>query len=87
MMIVGEMLKKLISNPLSLMKNPSLTQMQAAESSTAQFQEEEKDIQEPSVDQVYCWWMEMSELRKLAICIQKTPFVKFSCWICERISS
>ena len=77
-MIVGEMLKKLISNPLSLMRNPSLTQMQAAESSTAQFQEEEKDIQEPSVDQVYCWWMEMPELKKLAICIQKTPLVKFT---------
>ncbi len=71
-------MKKLISNPLPLTKRPTLNQMQAAESSTAQFNEEEEDIQEPSVDQVYCWWMEMPEMGKTAICIRKTPYVKFS---------
>jgi hypothetical protein len=78
MIIVEEMMKRLVSNPLPLMKKPTPTQIQAAETSTAEFKEEEEDIIEPTVDQVYCWWMEMPEMQKTAICIRKTPNVKFS---------
>src|SRR5689334_427927 len=79
-MIVSEMLKKIITYPLPLMSKPTPTQIQTAEASTSQFkeEEEEEDIVQPSVDQIYCWWMEMPEMKKVAICIRKTPNVKFA---------
>jgi len=67
--VVGDILKKLISNPLPLMTKPSPTQIQTVETSTTQFKEEEENFDELPIDQVYCWWMEMPELKKTAICI------------------
>ena len=83
--VVGDILKKLISNPLPLMTKPSPTQIQTVETSTTQFKEEEENFDELPIDQVYCWWMEMPELKKTAICIQKTPNVKFTIYFLSEL--
>ena len=69
MLVIRDMLKKMVSISLLLMAKPTSNQIKAVETSTAQFAQKEKDIKEPAVDQVYCWWMELSEMRKLAVCI------------------
>ncbi len=60
------------------MAKPSPSQIQAAETSVAESKEEEVDMGEPPVDQVYCWWLEMAEMKKTAICVRKSVNVKFS---------
>ena len=78
MLVTGDMLKKMGKNPLFLMAKLTSNQIKAVETSTAQFAQKEKDIKEPAVDQVYCQQMELPEMRKLAVYIQKIPMVKFA---------